>query len=459
MNLYDEEQDRKDKRHTSKTKKIIIASIILLIFLIGIITILIFYMMNNPLKITAYVDGVQKNELVDLLDFQTDENGKTQIYIPIKDVATYFGYTGYKGEYGRASEDSSKCYVISQGYEVAMYTAQSNLIYKLNLQENKGEYDYCNADKAVFESNGKLYTSVDGAEQGFNIIFKYDEKNKKINIYTLPFLANSHQSNLQKKQIGSYGTVQVDEKLSNWKAIFDEMLIVKAQNGKYGVISAADYSIILEPKYDNVSYVQCSTDFLIKTNGKVGLMSKDGETKINALYDELTLMDRNAKLYKIKTGNTYGIIDEDEDTIIYPEYEKIGIDIESFSANGIRSGYIILNKLIPVMQNSKWAFFDLKGNMITHGFIYDTIGCKASSANNVYSILEVPNYNVIVVGQNNKYAFMDINGNDNVLPYGFIFEEVFMRVSSGQTSYWMKYNKKEWNVIEYLERQGLKPIS
>ena len=232
------------------------------------------------------------------------------------------------------------------------------------------------------------------------------------------------------------------------------MLIVKAGNGKYGVISTRNYSIILEPKYDSIGYIQYSSDFLIGTNGKIGLLSKEGTTKISALYDELTLMDRNSKLYKIKKVNGYGVINESEDIIIYPEYENIGIDINDFVTNGIKSGYIILNKLIPVKQGNKWGFFDLEGNMVSKDFLYDEIGCRVSGSNTVFNLLEIPNYNIIIVGINRKYAFMDINGNDGVLPYGFVFDQIFMKISAGKTSYWMTYNKKDWDVIEYLNRQG-----
>ena len=453
MNLYDEDETKKEKKRPSKTKALIIILIILLVFLIAIITTLIIYIMYNPVKISVYIDGVQKNNFADLLDIQTDENGKTEIYFPIKDVAPYFGYIGYKGEYGRASEDNSQCYVINEDYEVAMYTLQSNTIYKLNLQERSSDYDYCKIDRDVFESNGNLYTSIDGLEQGFNLTFSYNEAKKTIRINTLPYLASVYNEDLKTRTLGSYGKVELDDKLSNWKAIFDGMLIVKTENSEYGVISTDKYSIILEPKYDGISYVQYSTDFMIVTNRKVGLLSKDGKTKINALYDELTLMDRNNKLYRVKKGSNYGVINENEDTILYPEYEKIGIDINDFSVNGVKNGYILLDKLIPVMQDRKWGFFDLTGKTIAD-FEYDEIGCKAKNANNVYSLLEIPNYNILIVGKDRKYSFMDTNGDDEVLSYGFIFDEIFMKISSGETSYVMKYNNKDFDVIEYLKRQG-----
>lgn len=452
MNLYDEEETKNENNHNKKTKKLIIVSIILLLILIAIIATLIIYMSYNPTKVTAYVNGVRRDDIVSLLDFQTDENGNTQVYIPIKDVAPYFGYVGYNGDYVRKSEDSSTCYVISEGYEVAMFTLKSNTIYKLNLQENSGYYDYCSIDRAVFESNGKLYTTVDGAQKGFNITFDYNESKRTITIYTLPSLATIYQKDLANRAIGSYGKVEIDERLSNWKSIFDGMLIVKAENQKYGVINTKDYSIILEPKYDGIEYIQYESDFLIKTNGKIGLLSKNGSTKISAVYDELTLMDRNSKLYRVEKNNEYGVINDIEEEIIYPEYQKIGIEIGDFATNGIKNGYILLDKLIPVQQGNKWGFFNLNGEMVSKDFLYDEIGCKASSGNNVFNLLAIEDYNVIVVGKDKKYSLMDIKGNDNVLRYGFVFDEFFMKSSAGNFSYWMKFNKRDWPVLDYLKR-------
>lgn len=459
MNLYDEEEKQEKKQPSNKTKKIIIATIFILMFLIFFMGVLIIYIKSNPTKVTVYINGAQKSDFASLLDFQTDENGKTEIYIPIKDVAPYFNYLGYNGEYKRASEDPNTCYVISEDLEVAMYEVGSNKIYKLDLQKNSNDYDYCTADRAVFQSKDKLYTTVDGAEKGFNISINYDEEKKVLTIYTLPYLAEFYQKKLEGKNIANYGVLEVDNSLANWKAIFDDMLIInKEHEKKYGVISTKDFSMILEPKYDNIEYVQYAKDFVIETNGKVGLLSKEGDTKVNALYDELTLMDRNNKLYKIKKGNGYGVINENENVIIYPEYQKIGIDIGDFAANGIKSGYIVMNKLIPTLQDDKWGFFDLNGKKVTD-FLYEEIGCKAGNANNVYSLLEILNYNIIVVGKNDKYSFMDITGNDKILPYGFVFDEIFMRISSGEISYCMKYNKKDWNVIEYLNRQGITEVT
>ena len=72
------------------------------------------------------------------------------------------------------------------------------------------------------------------------------------------------------------------------------------------------------------------------------------------------------------------------------------------------------------------------------------------------NLLEIPDYNVIVVSDEyGKYAFMDINGNDSIL--NFLFDEIYIKVSEGQETYWMTYRGNEYEVLKYLKQsQGAK---
>ena len=452
MNLYDEEEVARKKVREQNLKKIIIIAIITLINLSLALIALIVYRNYNPDKITAYIDGEKKLDFVSLLDFETDENGNTQIYIPIKDVTKYFGYTGYNGDYRQVSEEDDKCYIEKKDVEVAMYELNSKTIYKLDLKNNNSDYNYCYTDKTVFKSNGKLYTSIDGIEQGYNVSFSYDEKKKTITIYTMDKYINFYKEQLAKESFGDHGILEVDENFQNWKAVFDEMLVVKNQNNKYGVIRTTDYSFILEPKYDSIEYIQYSSDFLVESNQKKGIFSKDGKTKVTTSYDELTLMDRDTNLYRTKKDGLYGVIDANEKVIIYPEYTQIGINVSDFSANGIKSGYIILNDFIPVKKDEKWGFYNTKGKQITE-FKYDSIGYRMGNGNNRYSLLEVTGFDVIVVGEGSKYTFMDRSGDDTMLP--LVFDEIYMEVSSGQISYIMTMNNKKYDVLKNLVKKGV----
>lgn len=461
MRLVDEEEIEMQKIKAQKTKKIIIASIILLLVLCSVIIGLIVYRVYNPNKVTTYIDGKIVPNFDTIIDFQTDENGETQIYIPIRDFASYlnmvneeFGYQTFKGDYNPKTEEEDKCYIIREGYEVAVFTKKSKIIYKLNLQNNSEEYDECHIDKDVFENNGKLYASVEGIENGYNVYFSYNEKKKTITIYTLDYLIQSHQAALENKTIGNYGQMKIDENdYTNWKSIFEGLLIVQSASNKYGIIKTDDYSsFILEPQYDHIEFIADSSTFLVESNNKVGLFSKDGKRKIDLVYDEIISMGQDSNLYVVKANNMYGVVNGNGNIIIYPEYEKVGIDVSSFSYNGVKNGYIILNELIPVLRDDKWAFYNTTGKMITNGFIYENIGCSnIRSGNNLYPLLEIPDYNVIVVGDEfGKYSFMDLTGDDTLLQ--FLFDEIYIRISEGEESYWMTYKGQEYEVLKYLKQ-------
>ncbi len=460
MRLIDEEEIENEKLKNQKTKRIIIISISILVVLCCIIIALIMYRVQNPTQITTYIDNVKVNSFDKTLDFSTDENGETQIYIPIRDFASYlnavnsdFGYKTFKGDYNPKTEDDNKCYIMRDEHEVAMFTKKSKIIYKVNLQENTEEYEECVTDKDIFENEGKLYASVDGIEKGYNVSFSYDEKKKIIRIYTLDYLEQSHAKALKDKQIANYGELEIDDKYSNWKSILDGLIIVQASNGKIGIVKTSDYtSFILEPQYDSINYLSDSSTFLVESNGKVGLFTKDGKRKIDLVYDKITSMGQDSKLYVVETNGFNGVVDENGKVIIYPEYEQIGIDVSSYSYNDVKNGYILMNKLIPVKKDEKWGLFDTKGKKVSNGFKYNNIGCaSANSGNKTYPLLQIPDYNVIVVSDEyDKYAFMDTDGNDSIL--NFLFDKIYIKFSEGQPSYWMTYRGQEYEVLKYLKQ-------
>ena len=460
MRLIDEEDIENQKIKNQKTKKLIMITVILLVILCFIIVTLIAYRVNNPTQITTYIDGVKVSGFDQILDFDTDENGETQIYIPIRDFATYlnavdsdFGYQTFKGDYSPKTEEEDKCHVIRPNYEMALYQKKSKVIYILNLQNSTEDYEECYIDKDVFENNGKLYASVDGIEKGYNVSFSYDEKKKVIQIYTLDYLINSHITKLANQEFDGYGTLQLNNIYSDWKSIYEGILIVQASNGKYGLTRADDYSnFILEPQYDSISFVRDSSTFLVSSDGKIGLFTKDGKRKIDLAYDEITSMGQNSNLYVVKTNGMQGVVDENGKIVIYPEYDEVGISVNSFSYNDVKNGYILLGSVIPVKKDNSWAFFNKSGKMVTDGFKYQNIGCASvPSANNIYPLLEIPDYNVIVVSDEyGKYAFVNTDGSDSIL--NFLFDAIYIKTSEGEKSYWMTFRGNEYDVLKYLKQ-------
>ena len=456
--MTDEELDE-EKQKIKMIKTIIIISIIILSIIAVMLFGLIIYKKNNPTYITAYIDGIRVSNLEEALDVQIDENGKTQIYIPIRNFATFLNavhpelnYTTYKGDYDPKTEEENKCYIMRDQYEVAIFTEKSKTIYKLNLQTKAEEYEEINADKAVFLNNGVLYASSECIEKGYNLEFRYDEDKKIIKIYTLDYLVSTNQKLLAGKNFSNFGSLEIDDKdFNNCKSILNGMLIVKNASKKCGVLTTDLKEFILEPQYDDIDFIAESSNLLVKSNDKVGVFSKDGNSMIDLGYDNIISMGQNSDLYLVKINGQYGVVDKNGKTIIYPQYEKIGIDIKSFTYNDVKNGYILLNKIIPVKQNSKWGFYTTEGKQVSNGFKYDVIGCsQIKSGNNIYGLLQIPEKNVIVVGDGKgKYSFMNLDGDDTMLP--FLFQYIYIKSSEGNNTYWMTYNNKDYNVLEHLK--------
>ena len=231
-------------------------------------------------------------------------------------------------------------------------------------------------------------------------------------------------------------------------------MIVIQKDGYYGVIEASTGNSILECKYELISYLPNTTDFLVKSNGKYGIISKDANTKVNITYDQIKVIDNLNGLYLVKKNNFYGVIDVDGNTIIEPEYQQIGLNTNTFSENGVENQYVILDKLIPIKNNNLWAFFDIDGKQITE-FKYTNVGCTESKVTNTYPVLVIPSYEIVVVQKDQYYNLMQLNGNEII--GGYVLDSVYMKrnVATGETNFYMTYNGKTEDIEKMLANQGI----
>lgn len=440
MNLIDESFEPK-KDNSKKTMKIVIAlMVIVIIAIIGVFGALA-YIEGTTLKL--YLNGAQNQKMLDMM--VTEEDGT--IYFPIKEVATFFGYESYNGEYTDKSEDQSKCYVQCED-EVANFALNSNKVYKLTLADNDDNYDYYYTKKPVKAINGKLYATTDAIEKGFNISFNYDENTKRIQIYTMPFLIESYAN-----KVLDYGYEAISEDFTNKKTVLNNMLVVtKNQNKVYAVIDVKGNDII-ESKYDDIKYLPNSGDFLVTSNNKVGIISAKRETKIQILYDSLELIDSDLGLYLAKRDNKYGVIDSKGSIKIYIEYDEIGIDKTRFAQNDIKNKYLLDNGMIPARKDKFWGAFDKNGNQIIN-FEYDSFGYIASSNKDAINLLLIPDYNVMVACKDKKYTLINSSGKMLCM---LVLDDVYMTISSGVKYYKMNYNDNIGaNVIDFLDSQGVR---
>lgn len=434
MELYNEDNQNKK----SKAPVMLGILIVLLIIVSILIVTLIIYLKSTILKIS--IDGADFSDLEKILYIEETES-ESKIYIPIRKIATYFNYEDYSGDYKYKSEDSTKCYVKNE-FETAMFTLDSDTMIKTR---GDSDYDYIKIDEKVFEKDGELYTTIEGIKKAFNVEFIYDQAKNNIEIYTMDYLLKYYTTSL--------GYENYSQEFTDKKSIFENMIIIQ-QNGYYGVIEASTGKSILEPKYELISYLPNTTDFLVKSNGVYGIMSKEAVTKVNIAYDQIKIIDNSNGLYLVKKNNFYGIINVDGKTILEPEYEQIGLNTNTFAENGVENQYVILDKLLPIKNNNLWAFFDIEGNQVTE-FKYTNIGCTYSKVTNTYPVLIIPSYNIVIVQKDGYYNLMQTNGTEII--NGYVLDSVYMKrnVSTGETNFYMTYNGKTEDIEKVLSDQGL----
>ena len=442
MELY-EEVDNKKK---SKLPMIIGISLTVLIILIIVIIGTIIYLKQSVMQIT--VNGQNKNEIEKLLYIPEDDN--TKLYIPIRAIAKYLNYNDFRGDYKIKSEDSTKCYVKNEN-EIAMFTKDSDTLVKTR---GDSDYEYVKLEEKVLEKDGELYTTPSGIEKAFNTLFEYNANKKNINIYTMDYLNKMYASKL--KIDGE--TLKLSEEYSDQKAIFEGLIIV-IKNNIYGVVDVESGNPILEFKYEDIKYLPATSDFLVKSNNKYGVIGKDTSIKVRTVYDEIKIMDNQNGLYLVKQNNLYGVIDTKGKTIISPEYEQIGIDISKFTQNGIENQYVLLNKIIPVKNNQDlWGIFDIKGQLVKD-FIFTGIGCSSSNLSkiaNSYPAVVIPSYQVIIVEKDKHYNIITTSGEELIPTY--VLETIYLKTNTetGENTFYMAYNNNEkvMSVEEWLASTG-----
>ncbi len=442
MNLIEESFQNKEEKKKKRTTKIILGVIIFLVIVIIAISGYLLYIKETTLRVM--LNGQSNEKIKELLVFEEDDT----IYVPIKEIASYLGYTSYNGEYTEKSESASKCYVQSEN-EVANFALGSNKIYKLDLTNTQASYEYAYTEKPVKAINGVLYASSEAIEKAFNVSFQYEQDKNRIYIYTMPYLIQSYSGTVL-----DYGYTKISETFANQKAILKDMLVVEKEDAKAVAVINVDGDVILEPKYDSITYLPNVGDFLVKTNEKVGILSKNGETKVQIMYDSIELMDSDAGLYVAEKDGKYGVLDFRGNIKIYIENDEVGMDISQFEQNNIKNKYILAGNLIPVRKGKLWGLYDKNGNKLVD-FTYDNFGYVATSNKDALNLLVIPDYEVLVACKDKKYTLLNSSGKE--LFAGPVADDIYMTISGGQRHYYITVNDGTMDAEQYLKNIGIRP--
>ncbi len=282
--------------------------------------------------------------------------------------------------------------------------------------------------------------------------FEYNQNENRVYIYTLPYLVQAWSPSVL-----DYGYTGISEVFANQKAILNNMLVVSRETNSetYAVIDL-EGKTILEAKYDNITYLPETGDFKVEVDGKVGILSNKGETRIQIIYDDIELMDSDEGLYVASNNGKYGVIDTRGNIKIYIENDEVGMDISPFSENNIKNKYILAGNLIPVRKGELWGLFDLSGRQVVD-FTYDGFGYIARSNKDAKNLLVIPDYEVLVACKDEKYTLLNSVGRE--LFGAPVADDIYMIISGGQTHYYITANNQTMDAEVYLDNIGVRKQS
>lgn len=444
MNLLDYDADKKTNDLDKKGKILLISiGIVGVLAVFALIMLMVVKEQANNNKSVVKVNG-QKTDKIKIEDLIIDGN---IIYFPIKDIAGVIGYEAYNGEFKVETEDTSKCYV-KNNYETTSFFEMSNEIYKLEVDNQKGEYKTYQIKNPVKNVNGKLYVSDEGLSIACNLLLQYDANDQRMEIYTLDNveaqIANvANNMNLQLRQ----GQTIEDKKsmLKGWG-------IVQDGSGKCGIISSSGNEI-LGVKYQNINYNEYTNSFSVTdATGKVGIWKIENNQPvimINNDYDSINLIDKNNQLYEVGLNGKYGIVSFDGKLITGLNYDKIGMDISKYD---ITNQYFVLDNLIPVQQENKWGVINTNGEIVIPTE-YSQIGCDSvQQAAGQENIVIIKEYGIIVLKKDDKYGLMDWRGKSII---DFVITSIYYSSKDGSKKAYLESGNETYDIVELLENHGI----
>lgn len=522
MNLEESDAFVEEMEKNDKKKKSVLTIIISCGVLIVVLLIFIMYLTALDAKtFKFFIDG---NKIQNYYSIIFDKNSGQQgvepdYYINIEQFAKTLGYSYQKGEYKSYTEDPKSCYITTP-YEIVSMKADSDgytkyIINSASEEEDiKDEEEDSNKIKVVVKSKNEtqktfhidnpiqyiesdkypnvkegLYVPIEEMIHIFNVQIDTSEKNR-VRIISLDNLINNYAT----KIATNYKYKTVSNSYENFTAMADGMLVV-GDGTNYGVFSLATKKEIISLKYEDIVYMQNTQEFQVSAEGSVGVISQNGETIIKPTeYDNISVLDEKKKVYLVEKNDKYGVVNNTGDTIIFCDYDFIGIpNPQAYSKSGIRNYNLLFDNCIPVELNGKFGLMDLEGNEILKT-VYDSLGTadietdlnkedeeneNSNNSNNANNTNTANNSNItsknsktktsgndvliipedkgikgIVLRKDNLFGIFDAEVNNIIIPC--VFSEISSKTVSGKTNYTLvDYNGEEIDLDYHLSNEHL----
>lgn len=411
----------------------------------------------NPTKDVFICSNENETKIVNANGEEKFKNFEEVSAIQLKELATEIPYEKsvlkYKenGKYGIINFDGKKI-------TKAIYNNISNLPYKEGelLVEKDGKY-------GVISILGKNILPIQYKE------IKVDEYYEAENAYRYSgyIVGNDTDKGTMYKYINYKTNIETKSEYQDIKRIVDyedkdKFYLIYEKDNKYGVIE--DENTIINNEYDNIEYDNLNQLFIVKKDGKYGIVKLNGETLISCLYDEIDIEgiyiyalkneeqtifntsgekieDQKYKSvynventnYKITINdeNKYGVLDENNNSIISNNYFYIG--------------YLGNNYFVVSGQNGKNGIIDNKGDVILDTK-YDTI--EKIEDTNLIDAVEI-NTNTITLF-NNEMKELNKMSNANIF-----VEKNYIRIYSNKEQKYFNSNGEEKSNKEILSQNKI----
>ena len=377
-----------NKEKPSGKKKMVLIGIISCVVLILILAILImFYRQIDATTFKLYINDVRANCSDDF--YLIDDNGNT--YVKARELAELIGWSYQNGEYGTFTEDTSSGYMQNE-YEVASFVADSTTLKKyIEVSETLSEEEeedteatsdeeettptidiMVNSENGTLESmelelpvlsyNNQLYIPLSNIDDICNC--SYSNEPYRMYIYDLNYLIQVALQNAP-----SFGYSSISGTYENLRALSYGMLVAIDNSGRYGVINLTSGETLLGFKYSEMIFNQNVKEFFVKaSDDTVGIVADDGTVIISPKnYDNISVLSDTLGLYLIEQDLQYGVMNREGDTVVYPEYDSIGLSDEAvyvFDYNAEDNRYVLFDNTIIVEVGDEYGLYNLEGDNV-----------------------------------------------------------------------------------------------
>ncbi|TNE82190.1 MAG: WG repeat-containing protein [Bacteroidetes bacterium] len=260
----------------------------------------------------------------------------------------------YKLNYGR-KKDEDQLFSISDGKQYGVFSLEHGLILKPSY-DNISMLNNRYIVTGVGNLHG-LYT-LDGKQllaEEFRFITagkaQYGARYPKLIIAykdSLTLLLDSAGNNILKEKIIDYSVVKNDKGIRLYSRSYNsnDFMLIVTEKGKSGILNTELGEMVIPAEYDEISMMiengaNHDTYFVVKKNGKYGVVNQQHKIQIEPRFDALQLYGNetyvrqfNGQIIPVMTfvgklGNRYGLVNTKDSIVLpftYSELTKLGVN-------------------------------------------------------------------------------------------------------------------------------------